>query len=74
MSRSRRARIDALQKRLEHLDKRITDAEKGGYILTYDKAERNALEWAMPILEGHVSANSILHNQLKEDRDADLFK
>lgn len=71
MSRSRRSRIETLEKRRDHLKSRIDEADERGYDLSYDKKEFNALEWAIPVLEGHVSANAVLHRQLKEEKDAD---
>lgn len=37
--------------------------------MSYDRAELAALEWAIPILDGHVEANRILHEQLGRERD-----
>jgi hypothetical protein len=69
MSRSRRNRIETLKNRARFLDNRITQAEALGKDFTFDKAEISALQWAMPILEAHVEANRILHEQLKKEKD-----
>lgn len=72
MSRSRRARVDCLKHRAEHLEERIEQAAEQGRDLTYDRAELSAIRWALPVLEAHIEANRVLHEQLgREKRDAD---
>lgn len=70
MSRSRRNRVEALRSRVDFLDKRIEDTEGKGTPAHFDRSERSALLWALPILEAHIEANRILHEQLKEEKDA----
>lgn len=68
MSRSRNKRVETLKTRATHLHRRISDAAREGKELSYDKAELSALEWAIPLLEGHVEANRVLHEQLARER------
>lgn len=68
MSRSRRARVETLKARATHLHKRIALASREGKEMSYDRAELAALEWGIPVLEGHVEANRILHEQLGKER------
>lgn len=68
MSRSRNKRIQVLRDRAEFLKKRVTDAAKTGRDLSFDKAEMRALEWVIPIAEGHLSANAVLHEQLQVEK------
>jgi hypothetical protein len=65
MSRSRKHRLDVLIKRRDYLKGRI-DEFASDERTSYMRAEVRALEWAMPILEAHIEANRILHEQLKE--------
>ncbi len=69
MSRSRSKRVETLKTRATHLHRRIALAAKEGRELSYDKAELSALEWAMPVLEAHIEANRVLHEQLGRERD-----
>jgi hypothetical protein len=56
-----------LERRVAYLKDRIL--EFGGDARTsYLKAEIKALEWAMPILNGHIEANHVLQEQLFEER------
>lgn len=71
MSRSRRGRIGSLTTRAEHLRRRIEEARRVGKDMTWDKAELMALEWALPVLEGHVEANRVLHEQLAGEKKDD---
>lgn len=68
MSRSRVKRVDTLKARADHLERRIAEAANEGKSLSYDRAELSALQWAMPILEGHIESNRILHEQLGRER------
>lgn len=71
MSRSRRARIDTLKNRAQHLRERIERGELSSNSLSYDRAEIMAITWAIPILEGHVEANRVLHEQLGQEKRDD---
>lgn len=68
MSRSRRARVETLRVRMEHLKERIETATLEGRVLSYDRAEFAALEWALPILEGHCEATRVLQAQLTREK------
>lgn len=57
--RSERARIDnrlaALEKRAAWLKRRIESSEaKNGLMLSFDRQELSALEWALPLLRGMI--------------------
>ena len=47
MNRKEQDYINRLKKRLNHLNKRVMESPKE---LSYDKAEANALRWAISIL------------------------
>lgn len=65
MSRSRKAHIQSLDMRAEWLRGRISDGEARGMNVSFFKQELCALEWAKPILEAHIEANRVLHEQLR---------
>jgi hypothetical protein len=69
MSKSRIKRIECLKKRAEHLRKRIEERGIDDPRGSFDKAEMNALLWALPILEGHMAAHFELQRQLFKDND-----
>jgi hypothetical protein len=62
-------RIETLAARASFLEARIAERGREHAASGYDKAEMFALRWALPILEGHVTANRILHEQLREEKD-----
>lgn len=68
MSRSRNKRLQVLRDRAEFLKKRIDEAKRLGRDLSFDKAEMRALEWVLPIAEGHLHANAVLHEQLQAEK------
>jgi hypothetical protein len=47
MTSDYKRKIEVIQKRMNHLHKRIGEAEKIGRDLSYDKQEFNALKWAL---------------------------
>lgn len=51
---TRKNRLASLYRRLAWLKKRVGEANVDGRQLTYDQAEIEALEWAIPILEREV--------------------
>ena len=53
---------------MEHLGERIRLADLEGRTLSYDRAEFSAIEWALPILEGHVEATRVLQEQLMREK------
>ena len=69
MSKSRAKRIEVLRTRAAFLRVRVEERGLDHPATGYDKAEMRALEWALPILEGHVSANAVLHDQLREEKN-----
>ena len=69
MSKARVKRIECLRKRAEHLRGRIEERGLQDPRGSYDKAEMNALLWALPILEGHMAAHMELQRQLFGEDD-----
>ncbi len=67
--RTKKERLATLRKRHEYLSARIHSSEVD---LSYDKAERDALAWALPILEQYVALaafNEINKARAKETQD-----
>lgn len=67
MSRSRNGRVETLRRRLEYLIQKVEEMH-GESRASYFKAEIKALEWVLPIAEGHLEANRVLQEQLREEK------
>jgi len=50
-NRINRSRINALQRRLDYLTRRIVDKPDDWRGISYDQEERAALDWAIDLLE-----------------------
>lgn len=62
-------RLQTLERRIAHLDERLTKGEAAGVDLSFDKAERSALRWAvdaLTALDGRVDKLESDHAEATE--------